>query len=49
MYICMYIYMYEHSQRGYPKYCYSGPVQKDDTIKLKRSSVMRLPNYLDIE
>ena len=34
---------------GYPKYCYSGQGWKDYTIKLKRSSVMRLCNYLDIK
>ena len=34
---------------GYPKYCYSKLGRKDYTIKLKRNSVMRLPNYLDIE
>ena len=34
---------------SYPKYCYNKPGQKDYNIKLKRNSVMRLPNCLDIE
>ena len=34
---------------GYPKYCCSKPEHKDYTIKLERNSVLRLPNYLDIE
>ena len=34
---------------GYPKFCYSGPGRKDYTMKLKRNSVMWLPNYLDIK